>query len=99
MNKEESIEQLRAETERLQNQLGQYQQQLKLLQQRIDSLEHPGRTIKPTSPVLRQNSRREISFENFIGLRLIHLVGIVILVIGLSIGVNMLLIKTLFLKK
>jgi prefoldin subunit 5 len=53
MNKEESIEQLRAETERLQNQLGQYQQQLKLLQQKIDSLEHPGKTIKPTSPVLR----------------------------------------------
>jgi uncharacterized membrane protein len=95
MNKEESIEQLRAETERLQNQLGQYHQQLQLLQKKINSLGHHGKSTKPVSPALSRNSRREISFENFIGLRLIHLVGIVILVIGLSIGVKYAIDKNL----
>ena len=44
MEKEESINQLKTEAERLQNQLYQYQQELRLLQQKIDGLENPGKT-------------------------------------------------------
>jgi uncharacterized membrane protein len=94
MEKEESINQLKADAERLQNQLGSYQQQLKLLQQKIEQLETPGKTVAPPR-ITHQNKSREINFENFIGLRLIHLVGIIILVIGLSIGVKYAIDKNL----
>jgi uncharacterized membrane protein len=95
MEKEESINQLKTEAERLQNQLYQYQQELRLLQQKIDGLENPGKTKTSTSRTANRNIKQEISFENFIGLRLIHLVGIVILVIGLSIGVKYAIDKNL----
>jgi uncharacterized membrane protein len=95
MEKEESINQLKAEAERLQNQLSQYQQELRLLQQKIFSLEHPGKTVITTPHTTNRNIKQDISFENFIGLRLIHLVGIVILVIGLSIGVKYAIDKNL----
>jgi uncharacterized membrane protein len=94
MEKEESIEQLKAEAERLRNQLRSYQEQLKLLQQKIEQLETPGKTVA-TPHVTRQNKSQELNFENFIGLRLIHLVGIIILVIGLSIGVKYAIDKNL----
>src|SRR5688500_7086074 len=95
MEKEESINQLKAEAERLHNQLYQYQQELRLLQQKIFSLENPGKTNITTPQTTNRNIKQNISFENFIGLRLIHLVGIVILVIGLSIGVKYAIDKNL----
>ena len=95
MKEHESIEQLRAEAERLQNQLGQYQQQLRVLQQKIEALETPGKTNTAIPSIIHRNVSQQISFENFIGLRLIHLVGIVILVIGLSIGVKYAIDKNL----
>lgn len=94
MKNEESIEQLKAEAERLQKQLGHYEQELKLLRQKIESLE-PAKTISSSSYPSHRKSTQETSFENFIGLRLIHLVGIVILVIGLSIGVKYAIDKNL----
>ncbi|MFN2457269.1 MAG: hypothetical protein ABR502_03610 [Chitinophagaceae bacterium] len=49
---------------------------------------------------LKQNLTDDrLNFENFIGLRLIHLVGIVVLVIGLSIGVKYAIDRRFFLKK
>jgi uncharacterized membrane protein len=95
MKKEESVEQLKAEAERLQNQLEQYRQELNLLRQRINQLEGPQQKVASSSYTVSKKPAKETGFENFIGLRLIHLIGIVVLVIGLSIGVKYAIDKNL----
>jgi len=45
-------------------------------------------TQQPQSSVVPKQSEIHWNIENFIGLRLIHFIGIIVLVIGLSIGVK-----------
>jgi uncharacterized membrane protein len=81
---EDDIKAVREEIQQLQDQLKMQYSQLQRLQQRLGALD--GQTAAPTS--LLKKKSEGITLENFIGLRLMHLVGIVVLVIGLSIGVK-----------
>src|SRR5438309_8578189 len=74
------------ELNRLQSQMNSLQQQLYALQQRLgQAAGQPG--IRET-PIPAPAGSTHGSLENFIGLRLINLIGIIVLVIGLSIGVK-----------
>lgn len=70
------------------------QQELHATQARLQAVQHQlqqlqGRNAQPQPPAnFFKTPYPPFSLENFIGLRLIHLVGIVVLVIGLSIGVK-----------
>lgn len=83
MNDEQAIKELQKQIDLLSSEMKDHQQRLFLLQQELDRLQNKNGTASvPGRP--SQNFR----FENFIGLRVIHLIGIVLLVIGLSIGVK-----------
>lgn len=82
--KEDDLRALQNELEQLKTQLQSQYQTIVQLQQRIAQLTNTG--FKPA--VAGKTSVQKFSLENFIGLRLIHFVGIVVLVIGLSIGVK-----------
>lgn len=84
---EDALQQLQKEVQELQLQLQATQARLHQVMQRIHQLQ-TGENRSPTTPNFFKPSYPQFSLENFIGLRLIHLVGIVVLVIGLSIGVK-----------
>lgn len=83
--KEDEIHQLQKELEQLSQEVQLHRQKIWQLQQRILQLTnaegHNPSTIK-IKPA------QKFSLENFIGLRLINFIGIIVLVIGLSIGVK-----------
>lgn len=84
--KDDEIYELKKELEELSKEVQLQQQKILQLQQRIARLsneqtQHIHQTIKV-------QSTQKFSLENFIGLRLINFVGIIVLVIGLSIGVK-----------
>jgi uncharacterized membrane protein len=81
MNDEQKIEELQKQIDELSGQMRGYQQQLFTLQQELNKLQNK----TSSEPAVNTRNAR---LENFIGLRIIHLVGIVVLVIGLSIGVK-----------
>jgi uncharacterized membrane protein len=85
MNEHEQIKQIQEELTQLNAQLKDQQQKIAELHQRLMQL--TGAEKQSLQPSSNQFSRNR-TVENFIGLRLIHLVGIVVLVIGLSIGVK-----------
>ena len=93
----DNIEHLRDEAERLSRQLEHYNNELKLLHQKIEQFGNRNRNVISSAPSQPAPKRivENWNLENFIGLRLIHLVGIVILVIGLSIGVKYAIDKNL----
>ena len=83
--KEDEIHQLQKELEQLSQEVQLHRQKIWQLQQRILQLTnaegHNPSTIK-IKPA------QKFSLENFIGLKLINFIGIIVLVIGLSIGVK-----------
>jgi uncharacterized membrane protein len=85
MDEDQSMEELQKQIHALASEMRDQQQRLLALHQELNRLQNkkpgsnPAKEVKPS-----QNFR----FENFIGLRVIHFVGIVLLVIGLSIGVK-----------
>jgi uncharacterized membrane protein len=82
MDEQQQIKQLQEELLQLHAQVKQQQQQIaELYRKTVDLTGSP-----VTSKAFQQMP--SFSLENFIGLRLIHLIGIVVLVIGLSIGVK-----------
>lgn len=87
MDQKEEIEQLKSELEQLNQQLKAQQQTIQNLYARLMQLSRGTTPLAGAHP-LEEPSSTGGSYENFIGLRLIHLVGIVVLVIGLSIGVK-----------
>jgi len=97
MNNDDTIESLKAEADRLYKQLEHNYNELKLLYRKIEQLENRNRNItsSPSSQTAPKKIIENWNLENFIGLKLIHLVGIVILVIGLSIGVKYAIDKNL----
>ena len=86
MTDEQKIKELQQRIDELSLQMKDYQKELYLLQQQLHRLQNKGSA--PVVPITQKRSPQNFRFENFIGLRIIHLVGIVILVIGLSIGVK-----------
>ena len=85
MNEEEKIKQLQKQLDEMASEMQQQQSKLFDLQKELSRLQgiEPKNINRPT-PKPTKNFR----LENFIGLRLMHFVGIVVLVIGLSIGVK-----------
>lgn len=90
MNVEDKIRQLEEQISRLsvgihtsQQQLVQLQEELRLLKQEIGIPQ-----AKRISPTPLMEGRQKLGLEHFIGLKLIHLVGIIVLVTGISIGVK-----------
>ncbi len=79
---EEKIRDLQKQIDELSSEMRNYRQKLFALQQELGRLQNK-KTYRPSEEI-SQNFR----LENFIGLRLIHFVGIIVLVIGLSIGVK-----------
>ncbi|HEY1114280.1 MAG TPA: DUF2339 domain-containing protein [Chitinophagaceae bacterium] len=87
MDQKEEIEQLKSELLQLNQQLKTQHQTIQDLYRRLMQLSKGVDPLAPPPPAPGA-SLFSGSYENFIGLRLIHLVGIVVLVIGLSIGVK-----------
>jgi len=83
MNEEQKIKEVQRHIDELSSELQNYQQKLFALQAELNRLHNKKITV--TSSVAQTTSQNS-GLENFIGLRIIHLVGIVVLVIGLSIG-------------
>jgi uncharacterized membrane protein len=82
MNEQEDIKALQEELDSLKQQFNLQYRKILELQGRLNQL-----TGKPLQTA-EKKSQSQWSLENFIGLRLIHFIGIVVLVIGLSIGVK-----------
>lgn len=74
------------ELKRLSAQLAEQQQTINQLKRQLQGLP-PEPESKP-APAFLHSSWQAASLENIIGLRLIHLIGIIVLVIGLSLGVK-----------
>ncbi|MFL5788860.1 MAG: DUF2339 domain-containing protein [Flavisolibacter sp.] len=87
----EDLDKLRNEISELNKQLSEQQKKITELQRLLNKLDKNA-TSFPISETYSQNlknaSKQAWSAENFIGLRLIHFIGIIVLVIGLSIGVK-----------
>lgn len=86
MMKEDEIQQLQKELEQLSRELQLQREKILQLQNRIAQL--TGNAQQSTPIQLKTYSSQKFSLENFIGLRLINFIGIIVLVIGLSIGVK-----------
>lgn len=83
--KEDEILQLQKELEQLGKEVQLQQQKILHLQQRIAQFTKADISI---SKAAKNRTPQKFSLENFIGLRLINFIGIIVLVIGLSIGVK-----------
>jgi len=83
MNREDEIRKMQDELRELYGQVQQQQQRIIELHNRL--VQMGGEPIRPAT---QKPSPTNWISENFIGLKLIHLIGIVVLVIGLSIGVK-----------
>ena len=92
---EEQLKVLETEVERLAAQLKQQQQEVWRLQQQLKKLAPASEMEGDKTPAHSIKSLRPPSLENLIGLRFIHLIGIVVLVIGLSLGVKYAIDKNL----
>jgi uncharacterized membrane protein len=97
MDNEQQIKELQKKIENLSRNVNSFQQELYLLQTQLNALRNDSGSIKnpeiTSSPVITKNEKQETAgndngLENYIGLRFMHLIGIVVLVTGLSIGVK-----------
>jgi uncharacterized membrane protein len=85
MEKEERLAQIEKEMQQLSVEVSNCNQRLQQLRREVLQLKGVDvNTLKTPARVQRQ----PFNLENFVGLKLLHLVGIVVLVIGLSIGVK-----------
>lgn len=84
--KDDEIYELKKELEQLSKEVQLQQQKILQLHQRIAQLN--SEETQHVHQAIKVQSTQKFSFENFIGLRLINFVGIIVLVIGLSIGVK-----------
>jgi uncharacterized membrane protein len=84
--KEDEIRQLQQELEQLSREVQLQREKILQLQQRISQLTNT--EIYYSAQTAKVQPTPKFSLENFIGLRLINFVGIIVLVIGLSIGVK-----------
>lgn len=97
MSQEEKIKELQDKIYGLSADINSSLHQLRILQAELDSLRKSlGNEIKERPIALKDkdavsssgHSQNTLGIENFIGLKLMHLVGIVVLVTGISIGVK-----------
>jgi uncharacterized membrane protein len=94
---QKKIQQLEDELEKFSSQLNYYRQQVSELKEK-SSLQADIKNTQEETYILSQKDNNwelsshkpesSLSLENFIGLKLLHLTGIVVLVVGISIGVK-----------
>lgn len=88
MNRDEKIKELEEKIRQVAANVSSAQHELHELYQELQLLKHnASESIKPINTTNRKESQTG-NVESFIGLKLIHLVGIVVLVTGISIGVK-----------
>lgn len=85
MNLEEKVEHLLAKVEALTALIDEHNEEIELLKNEIETLKK--RRIAPAHPS-SSSKNNSFTLENFVGLKLIHFVGIIILITGLTIGVK-----------
>lgn len=84
----EQLDKLRRDIDELESRIGQQQQQLRAMRDYLGHLSgQAGNDVRPAAPV-PETPRRGSGLENFVGLRLIQVAGIIVLVAGLAIGVK-----------
>src|SRR5665647_765416 len=100
MDTEKKLDEMLVKVEMLSSQIAVHQQKLAALKSEIKILQHeanPHQSFQlQKEKFAASNTEKAIpsvniyynSLENFIGLKLIHFVGILVLIIGLSIGVK-----------
>lgn len=90
MENSDQLKEMEDQLEKLSAQLQQQYKEVQALRQQLQALTPTGPTAATSSQHTSLSSRllTTSALENLIGLRLIHLVGIVVLVIGLSLGVK-----------
>jgi len=94
MEKEQQIKQLQEKINSLSEHVHLFQQELKALQAQLNALKgeqssFPNETLSSTTFTKKEGSPvSDAGLENYIGFRFMHIIGIVVLVIGLSIGVK-----------
>jgi uncharacterized membrane protein len=93
MDEKDEIQKILTELEKLNAQLYHQKTQVDALRKRLTDL--GVHTNNLNTPIQPHGSKVNWSAENFIGLRLIHFIGIIVLVIGLSIGVKYAIDKNL----
>lgn len=86
MDEKRTIQEIQVELTDLQRQVVLQYKKIEELQRQLQQLDPSYKA--PVNPDSTSKGAPRLVWENFIGLRLIHLVGIIVLVIGLSIGVK-----------
>ncbi|MBC7947922.1 MAG: DUF2339 domain-containing protein [Chitinophagaceae bacterium] len=93
MDRDERIIELQGKINSLAQDINSYRQELQLLQRELNSLRgdetaSQSWTAPPDRVERSPATDTQEGLENYLGLRFIHIIGIVVLVIGLSIGVK-----------
>jgi uncharacterized membrane protein len=86
MEKDDEINELLIRIDKLSREITKYHNEINLLKSEVTRLK--GKSQTPLNKEKNLYVSTAPGFENFIGLKLIHFVGIVTLIIGLSIGVK-----------
>lgn len=83
------IQELSEKIERLSQDMDRYQHQISLLREELQQISNGEKKV-PVKPVLKEKLHTPLFFdiESFIGLKLIHFIGIIVLITGLTIGVK-----------
>ncbi len=94
MENDDRLHELLLKIERLSLQVEKHQDEINLIKNEVSALTNSRKAVEVRAPLatrpVKQNSPRPFlpGFENFIGLKLINFVGIIVLIIGLTIGVK-----------
>lgn len=91
MDQSEEIQKLEEQLLQLTKQVEQQYDEIQKIRQRLHSITGESKSI--STPVAASHQKRTL--ENYIGLNVIHLAGIIVLVIGLSLGVKYAIDKNL----
>jgi uncharacterized membrane protein len=91
MDKEQKIKEIQQRIDELADGMQAFAEELQFLQDQLDELQRGGRAIRREMFRSQESNawyQNDVNLEHYIGLRFMHIVGIVVLVIGLSIGVK-----------
>lgn len=94
MENDHTLHELLLKIERLSLLVEKQEEEINLIRSEVSALKNRSREIEARAPVatrrVKQNSPKPFlpGLENFIGLKLINFVGIIVLIIGLTIGVK-----------
>ncbi len=90
MENDDRLHELLQKIERLSLQVEKHQEEINLIKSEVSALTNGSKAVGVTARPVKQNSPKPFlpGLENFIGLKLINFVGIIVLIVGLTIGVK-----------